>query len=74
MSNLTRRLSPLAVFAATLAAVFATMTGGNPGPSTGASAAADAPIAASASDLPFIADLFEDQKRAASGDELPAQF
>lgn len=74
MSNLSRNLSPLAVFAAALAAVFATMTGGNPVPSAGISAAADAPIAAAASDLQFIAGRFEDQKRDATGDELPPQF
>lgn len=74
MSRLTRTRSPLAVLAAALVAVFATMTGGGDPGASPAPAGPGAPIAAAISELLFIADRFEDQKRNASGEELPAQF
>lgn len=74
MSRFARTLSPLVVFAAVLVAALATMTGtGDPGSRASTDAPA-APVAAAVQELLVIADRFEDQKRNAIGEELPAQF
>lgn len=74
MTRLVKTLTPVAVFAAAVAAALATMTGAGDATMHAAARAPDAPSAAPATELLFISERFEEQKRNAQSDDLPPQF